>query len=91
MASQAWLIFTPEQNAQVLADSEATNFKIEPRLVDGNYVANLGEPLFAQGNFVAPARVLVDPEYVPVWAGTWVAELPTRNGDGDILFLPSAD
>lgn len=88
MALQSWLIFTPAQSEQVLADSASTDFKIEPRVIDGQFVANLGEPLFVVGKYVAPVEVLVGPEYGPVWANSWVGGLPLRTADSDILFLP---
>lgn len=88
MTVQSWLIFTPAQATQVVEESKATNFKIEPRVIDGQFVANLGEPLLVGGNYVASVAVLVGPEYGPVWASTWVGSLPVRTADSDILFLP---
>lgn len=88
MAVQSFLIFTPEQNEQVVSESAATDFKIYPRMIDGEFVANLGEPLFVIGNYVAGVEVLVGPEYGPVWASTWVGSLPVRTADTDILFAP---
>lgn len=88
MTVQTWLIFTPSQATQVVEESKSTNFRIEPRVIDGQFVANLGEPLLVVGNYVAPVGVLVGPEYGPVWASTWVGQLPVRTADRDVLFLP---
>ncbi len=89
MALQTWIIFTAEQSSQVVAESAATDFKIYPREIDGQFVANLGEPLFEVGKFVAPIEVLVGAEYGPVWADSWVGSLPVRAADSDVLFLPA--
>lgn len=88
MTVQSYLIFTPEQSAQALKDSEKTVFKIEPRVIDGQFVGNLGDPLLVVGNYVTGVEVLIGPEYGPVWGNTWVGELPVRTADSDILFLP---
>lgn len=88
MTIQSWLIFTPAEAEQVVEESKATDFRIEPRVIDGQFVANLNEPLLVVGKFVAPIEVLVGPEYGPVWASTWVGQLPVRTADTDVLFLP---
>lgn len=88
MTLQSWLIFTPEQAAQVVEESKSTDFRVSPRVIDGQFVANINEPLLFVGQFVAPIEVLVGPEYGPVWASTWVGSLPVRMADSDILFLP---
>jgi hypothetical protein len=88
MTYQPWLIFTPAQREQVVLESETTDFKISPRIIDGDFIANLGEPLFDVGKFVVNIEVLIGPEYGPVWANTWVGELPVRGADSDVLFLP---
>lgn len=88
MTVQSWLIFTPEEAAQVVTESQSTDYRIEPRIIDGQFVVNLGEPLLVVGKFVAAVEVLVGPEYDPVWAPTWVGMLPVRTADSDILFLP---
>lgn len=88
MTVQTWLIFTPAQSAQVIEESKETPYRIEPRVIDGRFVNNLNEPLLVAGNFVAPIEVLVGPEYGPQWEDTWVGQLPVRNADTDILFLP---
>lgn len=88
MAIQSFLVFTPAQNTQVVADSANTDFKILPRVIDGQFVANLGDPLLVAGNYVTGTEVLLGEEYGPVWADTWVGELPVRTADTDILFLP---
>jgi len=88
MTIQSWLIFTPAEAEQVVEESKSTDFRIEPRVIDGQFVANLNEPLLFAGQFVAPIEVLVGPEYGPVWGSTWVGSLPVRTADSDILFLP---
>lgn len=88
MTIQSWLIFTAEQAAQVVEESQTIQFRIAPRIIDGQFVSNLDEPLLVVGKYVAPIEVLVGPEYEPVWADTWVGLLPVRSADTDVLFLP---
>ncbi len=89
MAIQSWLIFTPAEGARVVEESENTDFKIEPRVINGQFVGNLDEPLLVAGKFVAPVEVLVGSEYGPVWGPTWVGRLPVRTADSDVLFVSS--
>lgn len=88
MTIQSWLIFTPEQATQVVEESKSTDFRIKPRVIDGQFAGNLGEPLLVAGKYVAPVEVLVGPEYGPVWGDTWVGQLQVRTADSDVLFMP---
>lgn len=90
MTIQSWLIFTPAEAARVVEESENTDFKIAPRVIDGQFISNLGEPLLVAGKFVAPVEVLVGPEYGPFWGPTWVGQLAVRTADSDVLFVPSS-
>lgn len=87
MTVQAWLIFSPQESAEAVSASENTDFKVYPREIDNPLVSQLGDPLVLVGNFVAPARILNDPEFAPVWTET-LGALPIRLLDSDILFLP---
>jgi len=87
MTVQAWLVFTPSQKAAAFAKSETTNFKVIPRDIDNPLAGNLGDPAVVVGNAVAPASILNDAEYSPVWLDS-LGNLPIRTLDSDILFLP---
>lgn len=87
MTVQAWLVFTPAQAADAATSSVHADFKVEPRAIDNPMANQLGDPLAVIGNRVAPARILNDPEYGPVWAEA-LGSLPIRVLDSDVLFLP---
>lgn len=89
MTVQSFLVFTPAQAAQVVEESENTDFKISPRLIDGPFVGNLGDDVLIAGNYATGVEVLVGPEYGPQWGGTWVGELPVRTADDEIVFAPA--
>lgn len=90
MTAQSWLVFTPAQAAAATATSADTEFKVHPRQIDNPLANQLGEPLSVVGNSVAPAHILNDPEFSPVWSES-LGSLPIRVLDSDILFLPSVD
>jgi hypothetical protein len=87
MTTQAWLVFTPAQSAAAVAASASTTFKVYPRAIDAPTANQLGDPVVIVGNLVAPARILNDPDYAPVWAAS-LSGLPIRVLDSDVLFLP---
>lgn len=84
MTVQAWVIMTTEQKDEATALDN-----IEQRLgalqIDNVLADNLGLGTLV-GSWVAPARLLNDPEYsryVPV-----MGQLPINVMDSDILFQP---
>lgn len=86
MATQAWLIFTSEQNDDVLViNATSPNAQVVPRVIDNPLANNLGEGTLL-GKYVAPARLLNDPEYTAFVAVC--SPLPIRAMDSDVLFLP---
>jgi len=86
MTVQAWLIFTPADNATVLAMNDPESGAIViPREIDNPLANNLGEGVLV-GNFVCGARLLNDPDYVPFYE--FCATLPIRTMDSDVLFIP---
>lgn len=87
MTVQEWIVFTPAQAEAAAEKSETTDFKVFPRTMDNPMLAGLADPVLVVGNAVAPARILNDPEYGPVWASA-LADLPIRSVDSDMLFLP---
>lgn len=90
MTVQAWLVFTPAQAAEAVTASEATDFKVRPRLIDNPLANQIGDPIVAVGSSVAPARILNDPDYAPVWA-TSLSGYPIRTLDSDVLFIPAPE
>jgi len=90
MTVQAWLVFTPAQRAAAITASEETDFKVHPRAIDNPLANQLGDPVVIVGNSVAPARILNDPDYAPVWASA-LSGYPIRTLDSDVLFAPSVD
>ncbi|KQT54643.1 hypothetical protein ASG43_03385 [Aureimonas sp. Leaf454] len=90
MTVQAWLIFTPAQRADAVQFSETTDFKVDPRVIDNPLAGQLGDAEVAVGKFVAPARILNDPEYGPVWSSR-LSTLPIRMLDSEVIFLPAVD
>ncbi len=87
MTVQAWLIFTAAQADDARQRSQTTDFKVDPREIDNPMAAQLGDPVVAVGKSVAPARILNDPEYGPVWADR-LSVLPIRALDDEVIFLP---
>ena len=86
MITQAFLIFddTQRQAAEALND----DIKVLPRAIDNPLADQLGEGALV-GKFVAPARLLNDPDYA-----RWVdmcSTLPIRTFDSDTLFVPGED
>lgn len=87
MTVQAWLIFTAAQAADARQHSQTTDFKIDPREIDNPLVGQIGDAIVGVGKAVAPARILNDPEYGPVWSDR-LSSLPIRTLDSEVLFLP---
>lgn len=85
MPIQSWLIFTPEQNEDVLEINETTSglARVIPRQIDNPLANNLGEGTLL-GNFVAPASIIVAPNYSDFYA--LCSTLPIRTMDSDIIF-----
>jgi hypothetical protein len=90
MTVQAWLVFTSDDNTDVLALNEPeSGVAVIPRLVDNPLANQLGEGDIATERYVCPARLLNDPDYTPYW--TLCSGLPIRTWDSDVLFLPDPE
>jgi hypothetical protein len=88
MAIQTWLILTQSEADGARALSTA-DFGVQPRLIDNPRADGLGRgPL--GGRFVLPARILVDPDFAPIW-GEGLGGLPQATMDSADLFLPPSD
>lgn len=84
MTVQAWIALTPAQKTAAVAldDEDAA---LGPRPVDNSLANNLGYGALL-GQWVAPARLLNDPDY-----SRWVpslGSLPIYVMDSDTLFSP---
>lgn len=90
MIFMSWFVFTPEQRDRVLEESEGIDFRINPRLIDGENVESLNDPILIRGNYVASSLILSG-ETGDYWGDKWVAELPMRNAESGILFAPQPD
>lgn len=84
MTVQAWITMTQQQrdDATLLDDEEAV---LGARQIDNTLANNLGLGTLV-GKWVAPARLLNDPEYVR-WVPT-LGILPISVMDSETLFLP---
>lgn len=87
MTVQAWIVMTTAQkDAATLLDDE--DAMLGAREVENALANNLGYGTLL-GEWVAPARLLNDPDYA-----RWVAslgELPIHVMDSDTLFPPVVD
>jgi len=61
------------------------SIQIQPRTIANPLADNLGEGVLL-GKFVAPARLLNDPDYTAFY--TYCSTLPIRTLDSEVLFLP---
>lgn len=84
MTVQAWIIMDQTQRdaATALDDEE---IKLGARQIDNPLANNLGQGTLV-GKWVAPARLLNDPDYVR-WVPT-LGNLPIVVMDSDTLFIP---
>jgi hypothetical protein len=84
MTVLAWIIMTQQQRdaATALDDEEAM---LGARQIDNPLSNNLGQGTLV-GKWVAPARLLNDPDYSR-WVPT-LGALPIAVMDSDTLFLP---
>jgi hypothetical protein len=87
MAVQAWLIFTEAERDDVIL-IDGGDAHVIPREIDNPLADNLGEGVLV-GKFVAPARLLNDPDYEDFYA--FCSVLPIRTMDSDVLFLPQEE
>jgi len=85
MASQSWIVMTTEERDEALLLNPDGVAKISPRVIDNPLADNLGHGVLL-GKWVAPARVLNDPEYER-WLPS-LGVLPIRLLDDEIIFLP---
>ena len=84
MTVQAWILMTPAQKteAETLDDNNA---RLGPREIDNPLANNLGLGTIL-GMWVAPARLLNDPDYA-----RWMPALnllPIHILDSDVIFIP---
>lgn len=87
MGVQAWIIMTQEQRDDATAlDDE--NAMLGARQVENPLANNLGQGTLV-GKWVAPARLLNDPDYSR-WVPT-LGVLPIAVMDSDTLFIPFID
>jgi len=87
MTVQAWIVMDQTQRdaAEALNDDDVA---LGSRQIDNSLANNLGYGTLV-GNWVAPARLLNDPDY-----SRWIATLgayPIHVMDSDTLFVPSGD
>lgn len=81
---QAWIVMTTAQkNAATLLDDD--DARLGARAVDNPLSDNLGFGTLL-GKWVAPARLLNDPDYVR-WVPT-LGALPIHVMDSDTIFIP---
>lgn len=87
MTVQAWIIMTQTErdDAEALNDEEAA---IGARQIDNPLANNLGQGTLV-GKWVAPARLLNDPDYSR-WVPT-LGALPIAVMDSDTLFVPISE
>jgi len=87
MAVSAWIVMTTAQKdeATLLDDNNAM---IGARVIDNPLANNLGQGTLV-GKWVAPARLLNDPEYSR-WVPT-LGALPIVVMDSDTIFIPPTD
>lgn len=87
MTVQAWIIMTQEQRDDATAlDDE--NAMLGARQVENPLANNLGQGTLV-GKWVAPARLLNDPDFSR-WVPT-LGILPIAVMDSDTLFIPSIE
>ncbi len=83
----SWIIMTwPEKVAATLFDDE--DVRLGAREVTNPLADSLGHGVLL-GKWVAPARLLSDPEYVR-WVPS-LAALPAYEMDSEALFLPPVE
>lgn len=84
MTVQAWIIMTTTQkNSATALDDQ--NAMLGARQIDNPLSNNLGQGTLV-GKWVAPARLLNDPDYQR-WVPT-LGQLPIAVMDSETLFLP---
>lgn len=84
MTVQAWIVMTPsEKNAATLLDDEEAMLGAQE--ITNALANNLGYGTLV-GQWVAPARLLNDPDYAR-WVPT-LGTLPIHVMDSDTLFTP---
>lgn len=84
MTVQAWIVMTPaEKNAAVALDGDGV--ALGPLEITNALADNLGYGTMV-GMWVAPARLLNDPDYTR-WVAT-LGEMPIHVMDSDTLFPP---
>jgi hypothetical protein len=84
MTTQAWIVMDQAQrDAATTLDNEET--MLGARQIDNSLANNLGFGVLV-GQWVAPARLLNDPEYQR-WVPT-LGQLPIHVMDSDTLFVP---
>jgi hypothetical protein len=84
MTVQAWIVMTTaEKDAATLLDDE--NAALGARQIENALANNLGYGTLV-GQWVAPARLLNDPDYSR-WVPT-LGQLPIHVMDSDTLFAP---
>ncbi|MDR3495349.1 MAG: hypothetical protein P4L82_12180 [Ancalomicrobiaceae bacterium] len=88
MTVQAYLIFNSTVTVQVEALNNGDT-AIIPRIINNPLANQLGYgPLQTDGDGVAGARILNDPEYERFWA--ICSTLPIQVMDSETLFLPES-
>ncbi len=87
MATFAWIIMTSAEK-DMAETLNGGGVAVIPREIANPLADNLGEGDLL-GKFVAPARLLNDPDYVR-WVDT-LGVLPIRIMDSEVLFLPEVE
>ena len=84
MTVQAWIVMTTSEKdaATLLDDGDA---RLGAKEIDNPLANNLGYGALV-GQWVAPARLLNDPDYIR-WVAT-LGTLPIHVMDSDTLFIP---
>lgn len=86
MSVQAWLLMTSEEKDDVIAlNNPNSDHSVIPRIIDNPLANNLGEGILV-GKYVAPARLLNDPDYSDFYE--LCSTFPIRTMDSDVLFIP---
>lgn len=88
MATQAWLLFDATQKAGVEALNASNPVHVIPRAINNTMADQLSDApgTLTGSHFVAPARLLNDPDYVGFVS--LCETLPIYTWDSDVLFLP---
>jgi len=87
MTVQAWIVMTTkEKNSAILLNDK--NAALGPREITSPLAINLGYGTLA-GHWVAPARLISDPDYAR-WAKP-LGALPIYVMDSDTLFVPQPE